>query len=63
MTDDAIALTIEPRVRDIGNFSVYRILPVAQRRSVGPFVFLDRHVPAVRRHGYLLATIAVKPPD
>ena len=35
MTDDAIALTIEPRVRDIGNFSVYRILPVAQRRSVG----------------------------
>jgi SAM-dependent methyltransferase len=30
---------------------------------VRPFVFLDRHVPAVRRHGYLLATIAVKPPD
>ncbi|HVC19842.1 MAG TPA: class I SAM-dependent methyltransferase [Vicinamibacterales bacterium] len=28
---------------------------------VQPFVFLDRHVPAVRRHGYLLATVAVKP--
>ena len=28
---------------------------------VRPFVFLDRHVPAVRRHGYLLATVAVKP--
>ncbi len=28
---------------------------------VGPFVFLDRHVPAVRRHGYLLATVAMKP--
>jgi hypothetical protein len=43
--EDAVELTIEPRTRDIGNFSVYRILPVAQRRSVGPFVFLDRMGP------------------
>ncbi|HVT52370.1 MAG TPA: pirin family protein [Dongiaceae bacterium] len=43
--DDAIELTIEPRVRDIGHFSVHRLLPVAQRRSVGPFVFLDRMGP------------------
>jgi SAM-dependent methyltransferase len=28
---------------------------------VHPFVFCDRHVPAVRRHGYLLATVATKP--
>jgi len=28
---------------------------------VWPFVFLDRHLPAVRRHGYLLATVAAKP--
>ncbi|MEO7189513.1 MAG: methyltransferase domain-containing protein [Vicinamibacterales bacterium] len=28
---------------------------------VSPFVFLDRHMPAVRRHGYLLATVVVKP--
>jgi SAM-dependent methyltransferase len=28
---------------------------------VRPFVFLDRHLPAVRRHGSLLATVAVKP--
>jgi SAM-dependent methyltransferase len=28
---------------------------------VRPFVFLDRHIPAVRRHGYLLATVATKP--
>jgi SAM-dependent methyltransferase len=28
---------------------------------VWPFVFLDRHLPAVRRHGSLLATVAVKP--
>ena len=27
---------------------------------VWPFAFLDRHVPAVRRHGYLLATVAMK---
>jgi len=30
---------------------------------VAPFVFLDRHVPAVRRHGYLLATVATKPAE
>ena len=24
------------------------------------FVFVDRHVPALRRHGYLLATVATK---
>jgi SAM-dependent methyltransferase len=30
---------------------------------VRPFVFLDRHVPAVRRHGYLLATVVTKAPD
>lgn len=28
---------------------------------VRPFVWLDRHVPLVRKHGYLLATIAEKP--
>jgi hypothetical protein len=28
---------------------------------VAPFVWLDRHVAMVRRHGYLLATVAVKP--
>ena len=28
---------------------------------VRPFVFLDRHLPAVRRHGYLLATVVMKP--
>jgi SAM-dependent methyltransferase len=27
---------------------------------VRPFVLLDRHVPAVRRHGYLLATVGTK---
>ncbi len=27
---------------------------------VRPFVWLDRHAPAVRRHGYLLASVAVR---
>jgi SAM-dependent methyltransferase len=37
--------------------------PLARVTSafVRPFVFLDEHVPRVRRHGYLLATVAVKP--
>jgi SAM-dependent methyltransferase len=30
---------------------------------VRPFVWLDGHVPAVRRHGYLLATVATRRPD
>jgi redox-sensitive bicupin YhaK (pirin superfamily) len=65
--DDAVELTIEPRVRDIGNFTVHRILPTAQRRAVGPFVFLDRMGPAtfvpdqgidVRPHPHIgLATV------
>jgi hypothetical protein len=28
---------------------------------VRPFVFLDTPIPAVRRHGYLLATVVTKP--
>lgn len=33
----------------------------SRARGSRTFVFLDRHVPWVRRHGYLLATVAVKP--
>ena len=29
--------------------------------SVWPFAFLDRHVPLVRRHGYLIASVGEKP--
>lgn len=42
-----IELIIEPRERDIGGFSVRRLLPFAQRRNVGPFVFFDHLGPAV----------------
>jgi redox-sensitive bicupin YhaK (pirin superfamily) len=40
-----IELVIDPRRRDLGGFEVDRILPFARRRSVGPFVFLDRMGP------------------
>ena len=44
-------LVVEPVSRDLGGFSVRRILPAAKRRSVGPFVFLDHMGPALLRAG------------
>lgn len=38
---------IRPRLHDIGAFTVGRVLPAAERRSVGPFVFFDHIGPAV----------------
>ncbi len=65
--EDSVELIIEPRPRDIGGFEVRRLLPVAQRRSVGPFVFFDQMGPAtlaaahgvdVRPHPHIgLATV------
>ena len=46
-----VALVIEPRLRTIGNLDVRRILPSKQRRSVGPFVFLDHMGPATLARG------------
>jgi redox-sensitive bicupin YhaK (pirin superfamily) len=41
-----------PRTADLGDgFSVRRALPSAQRRMVGPFVFLDQMGPAVLKPG------------
>jgi len=58
---------IRPRERDIGEFTVRRVLPAASRRMVGPFVFFDHMGPAefppgrgiaVRPHPHIgLATI------
>ncbi|GGE78005.1 hypothetical protein GCM10011533_32940 [Streptosporangium jomthongense] len=42
----AVELLIEPRDRDIGGFSVRRLLPTRQRRMVGPWVFFDHMGPA-----------------
>lgn len=41
-----VNLIIEERAADIGNFLVGRLLPFRQKRSVGPFVFIDHMGPA-----------------
>lgn len=41
-----VGMIIEERAADIGNFLVGRLLPFKQKRSVGPFVFLDHMGPA-----------------
>lgn len=66
-TSGAIELTITPRERDLGEFTVRRVLPARERRMVGPFVFFDHMGPAefppgkgiaVRPHPHIgLATI------
>ena len=65
--DGALETVIVPRPRDIGGFTVRRVLPSARRRMVGPFVFLDQMGPAafalgtgldVRPHPHIgLATV------
>ena len=45
--DAPVELTIQPRVRSLGEFDVRRLLPAAKRRMVGPFVFLDHMGPAI----------------
>ena len=42
-----IALIIEPRSRDLGEFSVRRALPDKRRQRIGPFIFFDHMGPAV----------------
>lgn len=52
MKASPIELIIEPRVQDLGGFSVRRLLPHARRRHVGPFVFLDHMGPAQFEPGH-----------
>ncbi|PZP47426.1 MAG: hypothetical protein DI598_10915 [Pseudopedobacter saltans] len=40
-----IGLILEEKAADIGNFLVGRLLPFRQKRSVGPFVFIDHMGP------------------
>ncbi len=39
--DGIVAQIVEPRARDLGGFSVERILPAVGCRHLGPFVFFD----------------------
>ena len=48
----AIELVVEPRERSVGKGTVQRLLPVARRRMVGPFTFLDRIGPEDIAPGY-----------
>ena len=60
-------VVIAPRTRDLGGFSVRRLLPAGRQRMVGPFVFFDHMGPAdfapgggidVRPHPHInLATV------
>lgn len=66
-TTPAIETIIEARKRDLGGFSVGRVLPSARRRLVGPFIFFDHMGPVtfapgqgidVRPHPHInLATV------
>ena len=63
----AIDAVIRPRERDLGGFSVRRVLPAGPRQMVGPFIFFDAMGPAtfapgtgvdVRPHPHIgLATV------
>lgn len=48
---DSVELLMQPKPRDLGGFTVGRLLPTAQRRSVGPFLFLDLMGPVVTGPG------------
>ena len=50
--EGAIARIIEPRTRDLGGFSVRRVLPAPGQRAVGPFVFFDEMGPATFDPGH-----------
>ena len=45
-THGAVLHVLSPHEKDIGDFSVRRVLPAVDRRSVGPFVFFDHMGPA-----------------
>lgn len=66
-SNSVIDLQIEPKTRDLGEFTVRRSLPDKRRQRVGPFIFFDHMGPAefqpgtgvnVRAHPHIgLATI------
>ena len=65
--EGAIELIVEPKAKDLGGFTVRRVLPSRDRQMVGPFIFFDHMGPAefppgkgisVRPHPHIgLATV------
>lgn len=53
-----VALVIESKAKDLGDFEVRRVLPAAQRQRVGPFIFFDHMGPATFAPG---KGVAVRP--
>ena len=49
------------RMADLALHSYFPPLAWITSFALRPFVWLDRHVKAVRRHGYLLASVGVRP--
>jgi len=43
----AVKMRLEPKDKDLGGFSVRRLLPSREQRSVGPFIFFDHLGPAL----------------
>jgi redox-sensitive bicupin YhaK (pirin superfamily) len=66
-TEGSVELVIEPKAKDLGGFTVRRVLPSRDRQMVGPFIFFDHMGPAqfppgkgieVRPHPHIgLATV------
>ncbi|MEO0437539.1 MAG: pirin family protein [Pseudomonadota bacterium] len=50
--DSFIRLRIKPRKKDLGEFSVRRVLPSSEQEMVGPFVFFDQMGPATFQPGH-----------
>ena len=50
------------RMGDLALHSYARPLARITAAALKPFVWLDAHVPAVRRHGYLIASVGVRRP-
>ena len=55
-----IELVIDSRRRDLGGFEVGRVLPFAQRRMVGPFVFFD-HMGPIEFQAGIPRSVDVRP--
>jgi S-adenosylmethionine decarboxylase len=49
------------RMLDLWCYTRARPLTILTRALLAPFVWIDAHVPAVRPHGYLIASVGEKP--
>jgi hypothetical protein len=54
----AVTRVLQGRPRDLGGFSVRRVLPAGRLQAVGPFIFFDHMGPATFSHG---AGVDVRP--